>query len=91
VVPSLDEGFGLPVVEALTAGGRLAVSDIPTFRWVAGDEVRYFRPDDVADMTRVLRLMVDEEGAGRETRNVATRFTWSATADVIAEFAQGAT
>jgi glycosyltransferase involved in cell wall biosynthesis len=89
VVPSLDEGFGLPVVEALTAGGRLAVSDIPTFRWVARDAARYFRPDDVADMARVLELMVDDPGTAVETNGVAARFSWAASADVIAEFSRG--
>jgi glycosyltransferase involved in cell wall biosynthesis len=90
VVPSLDEGFGLPVVEALTAGGRLAVSDIPTFRWVARDAARYFRPDDVADMARALELMVDDPDTTVDTHGVAARFTWAASADVIAEFSRGA-
>jgi glycosyltransferase involved in cell wall biosynthesis len=90
VVPSLDEGFGLPVVEALTAGGRLAVSDIPTFRWVAGDSVRYFLPHDIAQMARALQTMVDDPPApGVDTATVAARFTWAATADVIADFARG--
>jgi glycosyltransferase involved in cell wall biosynthesis len=89
VVPSLDEGFGLPVIEALTAGGRLAVSDIPTFRWVARDAVRYFRPDDVADMARVLELMVDDPSTAVDTSEVAARFSWAASADVIAEFSRG--
>lgn len=90
VVPSLDEGFGLPVVEALTAGGHLAISDIPTFRWVAGDAVRYFRPDDLADMARVLQTMVTEPPATEGAATMATRFTWTASADVIAAFAGGA-
>lgn len=88
VVPSLDEGFGLPVVEALTAGGRLAVSDIATFRWVAGDDVRYFRPDDGADIARVLRAMVEDQNAARNSTTVAGRFSWAASADVIADFAR---
>jgi glycosyltransferase involved in cell wall biosynthesis len=86
VVPSLDEGFGLPVVEALTAGARMAVSDIATFRWVAGDEVRYFRPDDVRDITRVLHRMIEDDGTGLGGSRAAGRFTWAASADVIATF-----
>jgi glycosyltransferase involved in cell wall biosynthesis len=90
VVPSLDEGFGLPVVEALTAGAHLAVSDIPTFRWVAGDSVRLFKPDDVADIARVLGAMAvdppDDVYAGKAA---AARFTWATTADIIADFSRG--
>ncbi len=86
VVPSLDEGFGLPVVEALTAGGRLAVSDIPAFRWVAKDSVRYFRPEDVADIGRALRSAVDEPVRPPGTQALAERFSWKTSADVIAAF-----
>jgi glycosyltransferase involved in cell wall biosynthesis len=42
VAPSCIEGFGLPVVEALQCGARVACSDIPAFREIAGDACRYF-------------------------------------------------
>ncbi len=41
VVPSVTEGFGLPVAEALLAGCRVVCSDIPAFREVGGDHCRY--------------------------------------------------
>lgn len=41
---SLDEGFGLPVIEAMAGGARVVASDIPVFRWVAGDAPRYVDP-----------------------------------------------
>jgi glycosyltransferase involved in cell wall biosynthesis len=91
VVPSLDEGFGLPVVEALAAGGRLAVSDIPPFRWVAEDTVRYFKPDAVEDMTRVLRAMVTQPPGRVDSAALSARFSWAASADIIAHFARGDT
>jgi glycosyltransferase involved in cell wall biosynthesis len=37
VTPSITEGFGLPVAEALLAGCRVVCSDIPAFREVGGD------------------------------------------------------
>jgi glycosyltransferase involved in cell wall biosynthesis len=39
--PSVTEGFGLPVAEALMAGGRVVCSDIPALREVGGDHCRY--------------------------------------------------
>lgn len=45
VFPSLDEGFGLPVLEALHCGARIALSDIPSFREF-GDVGEYFDPRD---------------------------------------------
>jgi glycosyltransferase involved in cell wall biosynthesis len=40
VAPSITEGFGLPVAEALLAGRRVVCSDIPAFREVAGDHCK---------------------------------------------------
>lgn len=41
VAPSITEGFGLPVVEALMAGARVVCSDIPPLREVGGECCRY--------------------------------------------------
>jgi glycosyltransferase involved in cell wall biosynthesis len=46
--PSLYEGFGLPVVEAMACGCPLVVSDLPTFREVVGDSAIRFPPCDVS-------------------------------------------
>jgi len=89
IVPSLDEGFGLPVVEALTAGGRLAVSDIPVFRWVAGDSVRYFDPARPESIARAVQEMVENPPGPVDAATVTSRFDWQSTSDVIADFATG--
>ena len=44
LAPSLVEGFGLPVAEALLAGCRVVCSDIPPFRELGGNHCRYFSP-----------------------------------------------
>ena len=52
VSASLDEGFGLPLVEAAAAGCPLLVSNIPTYRWVLGDGAAFFDPlatESIAD------------------------------------------
>src|SRR5665213_1679773 len=46
IAPSLVEGFGLPVAEALAAGCRVACSDIPTFRAAAAPSCVLFHPAD---------------------------------------------
>jgi glycosyltransferase involved in cell wall biosynthesis len=46
MAPSLLEGFGLPVAEALAAGCRIACSDIPTFRATATASCVLFNPED---------------------------------------------
>jgi glycosyltransferase involved in cell wall biosynthesis len=49
VFPSLDEGFGLPVVEAAICGAPMVLSDIPAFRELAPGAA-FFDPLDEADM-----------------------------------------
>jgi glycosyltransferase involved in cell wall biosynthesis len=44
VFPSLDEGYGLPPIEASQFGCRVIVSDIPVFREVLGTDAEYFDP-----------------------------------------------
>jgi len=44
IAPSLSEGFGLPGLEALSAGTLLMAADIPVFKEVYGDSALYFEP-----------------------------------------------
>lgn len=51
VAPSVIEGFGLPVAEALMAGCRVVCSDIPAFREVGGIHCRYVYLDENTSMS----------------------------------------
>jgi glycosyltransferase involved in cell wall biosynthesis len=53
--PSFAEGFGLPPLEAMAAGAPVVCSDLPVFREVYGDAVRYVdpnRPESIAEGVR---------------------------------------
>src|SRR5207237_5757291 len=61
VVPSLVEGFGLPVLEAMALGTPVVVSDTPALREVAGDAALAFDPREPRSLASALnRLLVDE-------------------------------
>ncbi len=84
VLPSLDEGFGLPVVEALACGRPVVVSDIPALREVAGDGAVTAPPTDAAALADALSRVLDapDDEAARAARRVrAASFTWARCAD----------
>jgi glycosyltransferase involved in cell wall biosynthesis len=80
VYPSMFEGFGMPVLEALAAGIPVACSDIAPLREVAGDAALFFDPlneDDIA--SAIERVMTDaslQERLATAGRERARPFTW---------------
>jgi glycosyltransferase involved in cell wall biosynthesis len=80
VYPSRFEGFGMPVLEAISAGIPLACSDIPPLKEVAGDCAVYFPPDDEELMLDALERIVfdqpERERLIREGPARAAGFTW---------------
>ena len=68
VCPSLDEGFSLPVVEAMAAGIPCLVSDIPAHRELVADPALRFGVDDPDDLANSLERLVEDN----EWRNVVT-------------------
>ena len=59
VSASRAEGYGLPVVEALSRGAPAVVTDMPIFREIAGDAALFADPDDPADFARAVRRLED--------------------------------
>ncbi|MDQ0373234.1 glycosyltransferase family 4 protein [Cellulomonas humilata] len=93
VLPSIDEGFGLPALEALAAGRPVLAADIPVLREVAGECAVFAPPTDVdalaAGLARVLAEQ-DTADARAARRRRAREFTWDRTADRTVEAYLGA-
>ena len=62
VFPSLYEGFGLPVADAMANAVPVACSDIPALREVAGDAARYFDPRVPAQLSEALVAIAQDAG-----------------------------
>ena len=83
--PSLYEGFGLPVLEAMVRGVPVACSDRASLPEVAGDAALLFDPADPAAIAAAVdRLLSDDAEAQRlrvAGRARAATFTWERSAE----------
>ena len=93
VFPSLYEGFGLPVLEALAHGAPTACSGTSSIPEVAGSAAIYFDPLSIADIARKVQMLLDDHSLAEALRKAgprrAARFSWETTADGIHRIAQG--
>ncbi|MGJ7908612.1 glycosyltransferase [Actinopolyspora sp. H202] len=88
VTASRDEGFGLPVIEAMNAETPVVCSDIPIFREVSGGNAWFFAPDSPAEFATAVRRTENVEPRGSvvaAARAHAAGFTWEASARRLSE------
>ena len=80
IFPSLDEGFGLPLIEAQVLGARTLASDIPPFRELGGAEA-YFDPRSTEDIERALSAALGRPPVVKRSEPVG----WKAVVDGMRE------
>ena len=78
--PSLAEGFGLPVLEAMACGVPVVVSNAPALVEVAGDAALAVSPEDEEELAAALVRLLEDEPLRRELSRRGTsraaRFSW---------------
>jgi glycosyltransferase involved in cell wall biosynthesis len=87
--PSLYEGFGLPVLEAMAAGAAVVTSNVSSLPEVGGEAVAYADPRDAASigdaMRRLLESPEQRSSLGSAARTRAAGFDWDKTAAGVLE------
>jgi glycosyltransferase involved in cell wall biosynthesis len=80
VFPSLSEGFGLPVLEALAAGTPVIASDLPVLHEVAGAAATFVAPRDVDALAQAMlgaTMAPADPAAWEGRRSRARQFDWT--------------
>lgn len=88
VSASLNEGFGLPLIEAMAGGTPVVVSDIDIFREIGEDAAEYFDPRDAQSFADAIRRLENADEWQRRSalsRRRAADFSWDNSARALLE------
>ncbi len=80
VQPSLYEGFGLPVVQALACGTPVASSEAGSLKEIGGSAVIYFNPTNLDQMVTILKDILSDKNLNKKLSIMSTeqskKFSW---------------
>lgn len=80
IFPSLYEGFGMPVLEAMAAGTPVITSNISSLPEVAGDAAILVNPYDIDEISKAIKNIIGDEVLKKEMirkgLEQAKKFTW---------------
>jgi glycosyltransferase involved in cell wall biosynthesis len=86
IFPSIYEGFGLPILEAMNCGCPVLCSTAASLPEVAGSAALYFDPNNVAELTALIKQFLREPGLRSDLqvqgREQAKAFSWEKTARI---------
>lgn len=90
VFPSLEEGFGLPVLEALACGGPVVTSSRSSLPEVAGEAALFVDPCSVTDVADAIKRLLADPSLREKLRRCgfarAAQFTWAKTAQETRDY-----
>ena len=92
IYPSIFEGFGLPVLEALSMGAAVATSNLTSLPEVAGENACYFNPLDEQDILESMRKLLKNNNFRNSLKESSTyqamKFSWDICATEVLDIYQ---
>jgi glycosyltransferase involved in cell wall biosynthesis len=87
VSASTDEGFGIPLIEAMACGTAVVCSDIPVFREVTGGCAEFFEPSNPKSLAEAVNRLTSERLPARIDSGIArsAQFSWDGSARVLSQ------
>jgi glycosyltransferase involved in cell wall biosynthesis len=85
---SVYEGFGIPILEALSCGCPVLCSDIPVFRELFEGSASFADPFSVDEISQALRRMTTSQVRAFSRDELEARFSWQATGGIVRDVAK---
>lgn len=90
IYPSLYEGFGLPVLEAMACGTIIITSNVTSIPEIGDSYPRYFDPENTKEMAEsMLKVSSKNERANADQVSYAQSYTWTKTSEKIIKALEG--
>jgi glycosyltransferase involved in cell wall biosynthesis len=87
--PSLYEGFGLPVLEAMGVGTPVITSNVSSLPEVGGEAALYVNPQDLEDIRKKVKLLMEDKDERERLKRLgfaqAKKFSWDKCAEETAK------
>jgi len=87
VYPSLFEGFGIPIIEAMSQGAECVISDIPVFREIFEESATYFDPTNAMSIAERINFTLKNPKSEIELDNilktVSKKYSWDKCAEKV--------
>ena len=91
--PSLYEGFGIPILEAMSVGTPVVASDISPHKEISGDAALFFDPSNPQDLADKLQKVINDDNLRHELvqkgLEKVKEYSWKKTAEKMLEIFEG--